>query len=136
MCLPHQIQVWFDNTCTPECDISSQDFLVREAVLVIQNLEFGTLPLFSYNDEICNLQAKLRLFGSKIWDLNRQPVNFHYICNTTESKVSTLDNVVLSKHSTKAFKCGNFLWERKHTMNDKHNWSKDYMFFCYNLQCY
>ena len=127
MCLPHQIQVWFDNTCTPECDISSQDFLVREAVLVIQNLEFGTLPLFSYNDEICNLQAKLGLFGSKIWDLNRQPVNFHYICNTTESKVSTLDNVVEKQALGKSIQIWTFSLG-KETDNDKHNWIKDNVF--------
>ena len=78
----------------------------------------------SYNGEICDLQAKLGLF----WDQNLGLYSF------TESKVSLIDNVVQKQALSLSIQIWKFPLG-KQTHNDKHIWIKDYMSFCYNLQC-
>ena len=48
-------------------------------------------------------------FGTKIWDFNCQ-LSQKYLGKTTFFR---------NKQTAKAFKYGNFLWERKHTMTNK-----------------
>ena len=79
----------------------------------------------SYNGEILELQAKLGLF----WDQNLG------LYSLTKSKVSPLDNFVQKQALSESIQIWKFPLG-KQTDNNKHNWIKDYMLFCYNLQCY
>ena len=93
-----------------------------------RNPEFGIWDFAmasSYNGEIMELQAKLGLF----WDQNLG------LYSLTKSKVSPLDNFVQKQALSESIQIWKFPLG-KQTHNDTHNLIKDYMLFCYNLQCY
>ena len=95
-------------------------------VFVIQNLKFGTLP---WHPVIMVKYGTYKQNWDFFWDQNLG------LYSLNKSNVSPLDNVVQKQALSESIQKWKFPLG-KQTHNDKHNWIKDYMLFCYNLQCY